>query len=245
MPSRKRNKGRERKARKIESRLSSLDQSWEDWFEWSQKNDKVKCNHGYDIKLPADDHPVCKLLHSLLSKEEGEPDHQRPLVDDLMNSFKACSEVWKDDEHRSAVSDILATIVTNHVMHEVQYKSDLTNGIIPLSSTIIILDSYDGGDNLHTTLCQPITSQKVTIFNNHHQADCNNIRRGLLKLLSKKNSCSCLKDLYAQARRTMPKLGFCRNCKQSKDRSSLMLCGYVFTISSYVLLTQNYTNLLT
>ena len=50
--------------------------SWEDWFEWSQKNDKVQCNHGCDIKLPTRDHPVCRLLDNLLSKRDGEPDER-------------------------------------------------------------------------------------------------------------------------------------------------------------------------
>ena len=229
MPSRKRSKGKERKAKRVEARLSSTVHSWENWFEWSQLNDKIRCNHGRDIKLSRD-HPVYTFLHNLISKKEGEPVQRAVLVFDLLNSFKACPEVWKDDELRSTVSDVLATIVTNHVLHEVQFKSDMTSGIIYLSSTIIILDSYDGGENLHSTLCQPIASIKVTTLNNHHQAGCNNIRRDLLKLLTKKNSCSCLKDLYAQARRSMPKLGFCRNCKQPKDRSYLMLCGYVSTL---------------
>lgn len=117
---------------------------------------------------------------------------------------------------------------TNHILHEVQYKSDFTDCIIPLSSTILILDAYDGGYDLNTTFCRTETSRKVTNFNNNHKV---NVRRDVLKMLTKKNSCTCLKDLYAQARRTIPKLGICRNCNQPKDRSSLMLCGYVFTIS--------------
>ena len=47
----------------------------------------------------------------------------------------------------------------------------------------------------------------------------------MLKMLSNRTSCSCLKAMYANARRTLPKLGTCSNCKELKGRESLMLCG--------------------
>ena len=114
MPSRKRSKGKERKAKRIEASLSKRDQTWEDWFEWSQLNDKINCNHGYEItSLSSLDLPVKQLLHNLLSKREGEIlPRQTLLMDDLLDSLNACPTAWKDDEHRSIVSGVIATIVT-------------------------------------------------------------------------------------------------------------------------------------
>ena len=220
MPSRKRSKGKERKAKRIEASLSKRDQTWEDWFEWSQLNDKINCNHGYEIaSLSSLDHPVKQLLHNLLSKREGEIlPRQTLLMDDLLDSLKACPTAWKDDEYRSIVSGVIATIVTNHILHEVQYKSDFTDSIIPLCSTIIMLDSFIGG--LDETFVQCSTARKIANFNGQANA-----RRDVLKMLTRKNSCSCLKDLYSEARRMFPKAGLCKNCYQQKDRSTLMLCG--------------------
>ena len=65
------------------------------------------------------------------------------LVDELFDSFKAFPEVWKSD--RGTVSGIIKSIATNLILHEVQFKSDMIDRILPLCSTIVILDAYEGG----------------------------------------------------------------------------------------------------
>lgn len=235
MPSRKRSKGKERKARQVQTSLAKTQHTWGNWFEWGQINEKVRCNHGHCAKLPENELPVRRLLNYLLSKKNKvEP---TKLVDELFDSFKAFPEVWKSKEHRGTVSGIMKSIATNLILHQVQFKSDMIDRILPLCSTIVILDAYEGG-SLEPTFYHPRVLGKVTNFNGR-----TSVRRDMLKLLTKKNSCSCLKDLYAQARRTFPKLGSCQNCQQEKKRSTLMLCGYVHL--SYLLLSQNCIDSLT
>ena len=36
---------------------------------------------------------------------------------------------------------------------------------------------------------------------------------------------SCLKDLYATARKTLPKMGYCSHCELQKKRETLMICA--------------------
>ena len=52
-----------------------------------------------------------------------------------------------------------------------------------------------------------------------------NVIRDLLKLYSKRITCSCLKKMYSEARKTLPKVGSCESCAKVMERSSLMVCS--------------------
>lgn len=64
-------------------------------------------------------------------------------------------------------------------MHQVQFKSDMIDRILPLCSTIVILDAYEGG-SLEPTFYHPRVLGKVTNFNGR-----TSVRRDMLKLLTK------------------------------------------------------------
>jgi hypothetical protein len=42
-------------------------------------------------------------------------------------------------------------------------------------------------------------------------------QRSLVKFFVNHSSCNCLDELYAQVKSTMPKMGLCSNCKESKE----------------------------
>ena len=46
-----------------------------------------------------------------------------------------------------------------------------------------------------------------------------------LKFFRKRTSCSCLKDMHLEARKTLPKTGICYHCKERKERTLLMVCS--------------------
>ena len=51
--------------------------------------------------------------------------------------------------------------------------------------------------------------------------------REVVRFFSKRVSCSCLKAKYSLVKKSQPiRMGECSKCKRSKQRSSLMLCGY-------------------
>lgn len=90
MPSRKRNKGKVRKAKKAEARVSRMEQHWLEWFIWGQDNNKVQCDHGLtetftmfntaskneNVKvhgqqfLISDDHPIFTFVDSFFNERE-------------------------------------------------------------------------------------------------------------------------------------------------------------------------------
>lgn len=49
-------------------------------------------------------------------------------------------------------------------------------------------------------------------------------KRDVLKFLSRKIDCSCLEEMYRQARKT-PKSLYCSYCDEVKERDQLMMCG--------------------
>ena len=70
MPSsRKRNKGKERKAKKVEAEKVLNNNRWRTWSEGVNciEGKTIKCDHGCgmrDIRSISDDHPVAKFMSS-------------------------------------------------------------------------------------------------------------------------------------------------------------------------------------
>jgi len=50
-------------------------------------------------------------------------------------------------------------------------------------------------------------------------------KRTAIRFFSKRISCSCLDDLYSEAKETLNKMGACRHCNQMKEHSALMECS--------------------
>lgn len=55
-------------------------------------------------------------------------------------------------------------------------------------------------------------------------------RRDTLKFLRKRTTCKCLKKMHLEARKTIPKMGLCWNCKEEKNRVSLSVCSKCMVI---------------
>jgi len=49
--------------------------------------------------------------------------------------------------------------------------------------------------------------------------------RDALKFYSKRVPCSCLKGMYREARRAIPKMGLCWYCGQKRERVALSVCS--------------------
>jgi len=221
MPSRKRSKGKERKARQAETRLSSVVKSWEDWFEWSRLYDKIQCSHGHTIALPSRNSPQYVFVDSLFTHKVG----QINVLQRLGRSLATHSALWKEETHRHAATEILTTIITNRLLFEDQFgtesvpKSYFMHNCY-LSTVLLVMENYDGGDDIHTTFYQNGVSNKIRDLNPQGSN-----QRDVLKFMSRRVTCSCLKRQYAVARRTYSKVGACAGCSQVFTRSSLLLCG--------------------
>ena len=87
MPSRKRTKGKERKAKKAE--VAKV----------------VHCDHGCNITIPDDAHPVSKFLDTYFS------------TGDLENVFQTHPQLCKNDSDRNLTINLLVSVAVTNLIH--------------------------------------------------------------------------------------------------------------------------------
>ena len=199
-----------------------------DWSLWGIENPNIQCDHGCNTSIPQRDHPVYKFVDSFI---EAATSKSVSLTVSLQTLLTTMPQVWKEKTLRNEIVRIFISIATNQMMHEYQYGSLLsqfsTNSlsqIIPFAKAIILIENQDliQDDDILTIFYHPKITAKYKNFNDDPNASG---RRDILKFLSRRISCSCLKDMHRQARLTITKTRRCEYCMEFKERDELMLCG--------------------
>ena len=75
MPSRKRAKGKARKAKAADRLWANVEQyHWKGWVLWDREenNKSLTCNHGHNTICPSNDHPVYAFIDGLFVFDEKE-----------------------------------------------------------------------------------------------------------------------------------------------------------------------------
>ena len=206
MGSRKRNKGKERKAKKQEkeniARAELCD--WRRWARGEDENNKkvIECDHECTVEIPDSlDHPVCRFMDGLFSSQIS------------LFYLEAHSNLWKDENNRIMTRGILISIgttlllLTNHTAYTKH-----------TAHTILLLENYDEKMKVESIYMTRTVGVKITDLHGGNMRD-------VLKFFSKRTSCSCLKKMHSDARKTMPKQGFCQYCNAAKERARLSVCS--------------------
>ena len=225
MPSsRKRNKGRDRKAKKaaLEAEQAALEVERMErergivrnrWKSWARGVDiygqVIQCNHGVDLMIPDDNHPITSFMDALFTYAA----HDRLLHTGryLVDTFTAHQEVWDNERYRETAVKILITIGTNFTL-----SSDRADCF--LAHTIVALENYDGLDIGSTLNCRVVAAKRRDLLGS------NTNRRDELKFFRKRTSCKCLKGMHLDARKSFIKVGVCQHCAEVKERALLMVC---------------------
>jgi len=213
--SRKRNKGKERKAKqqakKEESERADARIFWRGWVKGAE------CDHGCVVML-SDDHPVSSFMdtfHLILHHKRSETiDHV--VSQTLGELFKSHKQLWNNEDYRRLVLDILVRIGTNALLCEAG-----TNLPVCTAHCIKILEYYDGTDDINSVM----NSRVVILKRRDLNPRASSIKRDTLKFFRKRISCKCLKKMHLEARKTEPKTGKCFHCKVQKERVSLSVCS--------------------
>ena len=231
MPSRKRNKGKDRKAKKAEleaerieeerALVSSLWRGAARGEDIELGNKKVLlCNHGCDLTIPDDEnHPVCSFmdtfhLNLLINRKH--------ISENLSDTYLHHShDVWNNESHRTMTADILLGIGTNLILMGTG-QCQILDSPRDIAHAILCLETYNGG-RFSSIIQPPHVAKKVRDL--YWCGSISNARRDVLKFYRKRSSCSCLKRMHLEARKTLPKLGQCMHCNEVKERSLLMVCG--------------------
>ena len=237
MPSRKRNKGKERKAKKAELEAEKIRKEREAarsvWLKYArgvEEDGRVisKCNHGCDLMIPDEDnHPVTNFLGALFIHTANKSNIQIPLAQYLVDTFTTYQEVWDNARYRAMAVNIFIAVGTNFLLQN-------ERGGYFLAHAIVILENYDG-EGIVSTLYSCAVATKV------RDLGYAGTKRDLLKFYRKRVSCSCLRDMHLHARKTQPKTGGCFHCKQVKERALLMVCSRC-RINQYCSMTCQYAD---
>ena len=204
MPSRKRNKGKERKLKKEAAEAAS-----KRWRVWAAPMPlgaaNAQCNHGCAM-LPPPDHAVSRFMNTFESLIRKDALHL------MKNMFEICPEVWKVNEHRQLAINLFLRMGTNLILSQ-----GVDNRAVRIARSILFLECYDGTDNFRHAFQDAMLKGSVYFHS------CG--ERDALKFYSKRLPCPCLKQQYKQARKSLPKVGLCVQCEKNMERSNLMTCG--------------------
>jgi len=209
--SRKRNKGKERKAKqqakKEESDRANARKFWNGWVKGAE------CNHGCGVMIPADDHPVSNFMDQFIINF-----HRKDLVlsQNLREIFKSHRHIYNNESYRNLAIGILVNVGTNMILSDVDTSSSVCVAI-----SVVVLEHFNGTGDIDSV----VNSQAVTIKRRDFDSDCSSLRRDVLKFFRKRISCKCLKKIHLEARKNKPKTGICWHCKKEKERAALSVCS--------------------
>ena len=96
--------------------------------------------------------------------------------------------------------------------------SDSTSVPLGIANTIVILDNHKETKSVSDVFLTRGVSAKV------RDLRCGNMR-DVLKFHSKRLSCACLKKIYSDARKSLPKVGKSFHCGIVKERALLSVCS--------------------
>ena len=223
---RKKNKGKERKAKKVEAERVRLRWMW--WGlatgekEICGKN--IVCNHGCDIlSNELSDHPVSRFMDEyIIHWNQG----GMATVEMIAPTIKTHPQIWNDKSLRENTVSILTRMGANLFLSMSKHRPPLSpneerriiNGVLHLARTIGVLKHYDCNFNDHRV---PDLDSKMRDL----QSNISSNMRDCLKFFSKRVSCTCLKRMHQEARRTQPKMGRCMNCEEEMKRVALSVCS--------------------
>ena len=232
MTSRKRNKGKDRKAKKaeleverIEHQREAVRNTWKGWARTVDINGQViQCNHGLDLTIPDDkNHPVINFLDTFFINTIYK---KVDIFDTLEEVFDKHIEAWKNESYREMAMNILISIGTNMMVVEDTNVPLINLARLPLvlilARAIVILENHTETEDFVSVINTRSVAGKLRDL--RFSKRCAN-KRDVLKFFRKRTACSCLKKIHLEARKTLPKLGICQHCEEVRERTSLMVCS--------------------
>ena len=212
MPSRKRNKGKERKAKKEEAKRTLMQKTWRGRARGENNKNNISCDHGCMVIPSNNDHSVCKFMDDFFMRMVHQP------CSNLKDLFQAHQLLCNNDSDRNLAANILITIAVNNLLSKDARNGNDVNDVglaVNVAKAVVIFENYTGD------LDETYFTRDVLKSNLLHR----NGKRDILKFFCKRISCKCLKAIRSKARETLPKLGGCCHCSKVYERDFLYVCG--------------------
>ena len=221
MTSRKRNKGKERKAKNAKKEEEMVRaEAHKVWQWWTGKACSSiinnNCDHGCAVAI-SDDHPVSHFMDKLFVCWVNGGISAQGFFLHLKEILELHRETLNNETYLELSINLLIKIGTNILLGE----EPNVRGSLSIAMAIIIIEQYDQSRSIESAMLGRVVLRK----RRNLDWDISSSRRDALKFYSKRTSCSCLKEMYSVARKTLPKMGLCCQCAVEKERVSLSVCS--------------------
>lgn len=201
--SRKRNKGKDRKAKKERSDANKF---------WRCGLGVTGCNHG--CASISDDHPVSSFMDQFIINAH----HDLSVCQTLKDIFESHPQIWNNESYRRLAIGILIRIGTNMML---RFVKDDVGWPVFIAQSLMVLEHYNGTGDIDSVINSRVVCSKNRDLDNGDSSR----RRDILKFYRKRVSCKCLKKMHLEERKSTPKMGICCHCKVGKERVHLSVCG--------------------
>lgn len=206
MASKKKNRGKERKAKKLLKQgrsESSQDAKWLSLIRSGTTGPGIKCIQCAPT-IPKSDSTLGLLLDTFMNAVKEETYTFERVAKALYRGFEA---LWNDPNQRGEANDLFIRLGTNAVLLLGPSQSEL-EGFSVIAGISTVLEMYNG--SFYSTLLSVAPKMR----------DLNEDSRDLIKYFAKRTKCHCLDEMLQQVKER-PKVGRCIE----KRRSSLFLCS--------------------
>lgn len=190
----------------------------------------VTCNHGCDALDSR--HVVSKFIDTFFdaihrssqdcheSSSNHSPDilsNYSPAKSAMRATYEKHQEVWMYDKLRRLAIQKLVMMGTNSILSG-NMNANIACAIVHLERFKLV-KGLEFGELTQETI---LKLKKLV----------DGRERELIRFYSKRITCSCLKQQYAEVKSVQKKTGICKFCEERKDRNSLMVCS-VCRLDSY------------
>ena len=215
--SRKRNKGKDRKAKKVEKDRVRINQLWWGWIMGDpQEGSIIQCHHGTNVENLEDGHPVSIFMDDFFTCWYDKQMHVMEILNDLFPSHRG---VYNSDEYRNMAIKIFTRIGTNMISTGRNHNTSNAGGF---AKVITILEHYDCTGDIIASIYSRNAASKCRDIEYYY---ISNNKRDILKFYRKRTTCKCLKKMHLEARKCLLKKGICSRCKHEAVRWSLSVCS--------------------
>jgi len=219
--SRKKNKGKERKAKKVEAERT---RKRNEWLVWATGlggivgRNFITCDHGCGAKHLDDmDHPVISFLDEIYSGGSFS-------ITNLVKASQTINgeTVLKNSMYREMLRKIMVRMGANMLLLADGRDDTIRLRALNLAESVSVIEHYfDGMGSIFDAVNNGVVARKIRDLHN----ESSSVRRDALKFYSKRVSCSCLKKMHQEARKTLTKMGKCYGCEKEFERVALSVCS--------------------
>ena len=199
MPSRKRVKGKLRKAKSVARAVCTDESTWLNWLLWGTRMKGIQCSHG--AVTPSSVSNTSNKDIDLFMSDFVDSIRQDVELSSLMRELLIRHPtVFNDDGQLKIIISNMLAMGTNDILRDKIDRRMGTDNACILACSVLILENYAETNDINASLYLAYPKKRDIDDGGEREA---------LRFFSKRISCTCLDIMYAQAKSKQRKVGRC------------------------------------